>query len=256
IEVDPQSKQKASTGIDFSVPNSSNIVLSINVLDEEKKVEKIEAVWKYLSGGNVGQDISDNGKMSLAKQEGGCILHVYNDYKGGRSNYCTEHFDGSTVKAGHKDNAQWTTLKCEAQNHYAEIERINLKGYGNPTIGIGYMIPNHAELTNYCITKNNGITEDECLSLFSLKLPSYVNDLKSALPEGSQLTQCQFDALVSIVYNRGITAFKKDELYKNYISKKKFNDPGIRDKIINDSSKLSGSDRRIAEANLYQNCTY
>ncbi|NBB32015.1 hypothetical protein, partial [Cellulophaga sp. BC115SP] len=48
IEVDPQSKQKASTGIDFSVPNSSNIILSINVLDEEKKVEKIEAVWKYL----------------------------------------------------------------------------------------------------------------------------------------------------------------------------------------------------------------
>ncbi|MDI9873192.1 hypothetical protein [Flectobacillus rivi] len=48
IEVDPQSKQKASTGIDFSVPNSSNIVLSINVLDEEKKVEKIDAVWKYL----------------------------------------------------------------------------------------------------------------------------------------------------------------------------------------------------------------
>lgn len=50
IEVDPQSKQKASTGIDFSVPNSSNIVLSINVLDEEKKLEKIDSVWKYLSG--------------------------------------------------------------------------------------------------------------------------------------------------------------------------------------------------------------
>jgi hypothetical protein len=50
IEVDPQSKQKASTGIDFSVPNSSNIVLSINVLDEEKKLEKIDAVWKYLGG--------------------------------------------------------------------------------------------------------------------------------------------------------------------------------------------------------------
>ena len=50
IEVDPQSKQKASTGIDFSVPNSSNIVLSINVLDEEKKLEKIDSVWKYLGG--------------------------------------------------------------------------------------------------------------------------------------------------------------------------------------------------------------
>lgn len=118
------------------------------------------------------------------------------------------------------------------------------------------MIPNHTELEKYCSSKNGEITNEECLTLFSEKLPTYVNDLKNALPKDSKLKQCQFDALVSIVYNRGISAFKKDDLYKDFILKKKFNDPDIRNKIIYDNSKLSGSTRRIAEADLYQNCTY
>jgi GH24 family phage-related lysozyme (muramidase) len=212
-------------------------------------------------------NLSDKGKESLSKHEGGCILHVYNDYKGAKSDFGKEHFNKGKVIEDHKDNAKWISDKCESQNHFAEIKRLSIKGYGNPTIGVGYMISNHSELEKYCIEKENKITKEECLELFSEKLPDYIDDLKNAIPNGSKLTQCQFDALVSIVYNRGIgkencmagpgkCGFKSDEFYKKIILGKKFNASEAYDLILNDHSKLKGGDRRKAEAELYTNCKY
>jgi hypothetical protein len=91
IEVEPQSKQKASTGIDFSVPNSSNIVLSINVLDEEKKLEKIDAVWKYLSGSFSTLDLlkhesgREYGWLSSSQESDGDACIIGYDNAGGCS---------------------------------------------------------------------------------------------------------------------------------------------------------------------------
>jgi GH24 family phage-related lysozyme (muramidase) len=217
--------------------------------------------------------VSQEGKSLISKEEGGCILHIYNDYKGAKSDYCKEHYEDGQIISGHKTDASWNRNPCDATPHYGEIKSYNIKGYGNPTISVGYMITNEAELSSFCLVNGGYISKDKCLDLFSKKLPLYIEDLKKALPSNAKLTQCQFDALVSIVYNRGIgkencskgvgkCGFKSDELYKNYLKNGNFSGKNetereeIKNFIINDHSKLKGGKRREAEANLYFNCKY
>lgn len=50
FKIDPNSKTKTNQGINFSEPNSTNILLSVNVQDSERQKEKVDAVWGFLSG--------------------------------------------------------------------------------------------------------------------------------------------------------------------------------------------------------------
>ena len=55
---------------------------------------------------------------------------------------------------------------------------------------------------------------------------------------------------------RGKCGFKSDELYKKIIKEKEFNHSDVYYYIVNDKSRLKGSDRRKSEAELYINCKY
>ena len=94
-----------------------------------------------------------------------------------------------------------------------------------------------------------------------------MSQLNNALPDNINISQCQYDALLSIVFNRGIgcescgknkrgKGFKGSELFK------KIQENGIQEDIdyykyiVNDDSKLSGSLRRKREAELFTKCKY
>ncbi len=95
-----------------------------------------------------------------------------------------------------------------------------------------------------------------------------VKQLLAALPKDkTPPSQCQFDAMLSIVFNRGIGkknggGFKSSDFYQKYVMVGNYNGKNekekeeIRDLIINDNSKLKGSQRRKNEEEMYFNCKY
>jgi len=109
------------------------------------------------------------------------------------------------------------------------------------------------------------ISDVDVKDLLSKDLNTRVDKLNNALPKDIKLSQCQYDALLSIVFNRGIgcescgknksgKGFKGSELYKQLNG----DDTGrtFEDLIVNDKSKLAGSSRRKNEAELFINCKY
>lgn len=202
---------------------------------------------------------SDEGLADLIYHEGK-VTHVYNDGKGGTSKYCDEHDGHDAIPEGE--------YKCKESDH-EYTDKNGDKYYGNPTIGVGHLIVGETKLQEYCDKGN--ISEEEIKEL----LRSDVKDkaeklLKAALNDNitnAKLNQCQFDALISIVFNRGIgkedgKGFKSSTLWKDYIKKGELeiDDPDkndkIKDALINDGSLLAGSNRRNDEADLYFNCKY
>jgi len=191
--------------------------------------------------------------ITFITKEEAAANHVYNDYKGIKSYYCKEH-------AGHPS---FTGNKCTHQAHYAEITKVNIAGYGNPTIGIGHLIVGEAELKKWC-TKEP-LSNNDIKDLLASDLTERELQLNNALPNDIKLTQCQYDALLSIVFNRGIgcescgknksgKGFIGSELYKQLNG----DDTGrtFEDLIVNDKSKLANSSRRKNEAELFINCKY
>lgn len=110
----------------------------------------------------------------------------------------------------------------------------------------------------------NGITESEADTLLKNTLKSYVNAISSwANSNGVNLTQYQFDALVSFSFNVGVTAFKDSTLAKRIIaheSAESITDAfAMWNKVtVNGVKTVSNGlvDRRKYESNLYNYSDY
>lgn len=101
-----------------------------------------------------------------------------------------------------------------------EFEGCSLKAYldskGVPTIGIGH--------TGKDVVMGDCISEEECERLFREDIKSAeksVNDLNAIVlnkTKGNvQLSQCQFDALVDLVYNAGASTIKSGNTMYNVL---------------------------------------
>lgn len=98
-------------------------------------------------------------------------------------------------------------------NFLISLEGLKLNAYkdskGIPTIGIGntyYPNGNKVKLGD-TLTKDEAI--ELCLTIINKDFAPTINSLIK-----SELTQNQFDALICIAYNIGITAFKNSSLLK------------------------------------------
>lgn len=230
---------------------TDNMLFQFVVLEEEAKIFEYylfasKEVALEINKLSVSEDLIKR----LTKDEGK-VDHVYNDAKGAKSYYCDEH-------KGHPAISE-SSHYCDHKDHR------NSKGkLGNPTIGIGHLIYGENELQEWC--NKSPITEEEIMNLFKKDVKEKAeNQLKYYINKNIgkvELNQCQYDALVSIVFNRGMCNFMKSSVWIKYFSEGVFNtdDPDknekIKDALINDGSTLAGSNRRKGEAELYFNCTY
>ncbi|MDI9873196.1 lysozyme [Flectobacillus rivi] len=242
FEVLLSSKKKTTMGVEFDVSNSTN-KFKIDIQDTEAKDVKIDAVWKYLGNSSIDPNLpvdvtlltlSTKGETFLKKQEA-VITHVYNDAKGGRSKYCDEHEGHST--------SEWF---CEKSNHYYnEI-------LGKPTIGLGHLITSQDELDLYC---SQTLSIDDCMKLFREKdLPRYETPLKNAVDV--KLTQYQYDALVSFVFNTGSGGLRDRGLFKKLINKGIFDEDKIRKEFEKWHQPTIVIPRRDDETELFINGKY
>ncbi|MDI9866763.1 lysozyme [Flectobacillus longus] len=241
FEVLLQSKKKTTMGVEFDISNSTN-KYKIDIQDTEAKDVKIDAVWKYLGNSTIDPNLpvdvtlltlSTKGETFLKKQEA-VITHVYNDAKGGRSKYCDEHEGHST--------SEWF---CEKSNHYYnEI-------LGKPTIGLGHLITSQDELDLYC---SQTLSIDDCMKLFREKdLPRYETPLKNAVDV--KLTQYQYDALVSFVFNTGTNNLKERGVIKN-INSNSFDAEDMEKAFMQWKRPSIVVPRREDEINLFNNGKY
>jgi GH24 family phage-related lysozyme (muramidase) len=241
---------------------TDNVLFHFVVLEEE--ADKFENYLFGLKNKLISVNllsISDDGIKDLILHEGK-VNHVYNDAKGANSYYCEEHKGHAKIPEG--------MYQCKEKEHENSNGTI-----GNPTIGVGHLIVGENELQKYC---EKGIISSEEVEellkediIYKAEKP-LINAINEYVKD-AKLNQCQFDALVSIVFNRGIgcetcknypngIGFKNSDLWNNYIKKGVFysDDPDenieIKNKIINDGSILAGSNRRKDEAEMYFNCDY
>jgi len=249
-------------------------MLLIDEPDDKAFNTQREALKKYLGiGDNNPQSTNLNEKkdvkqLSISNNEikdlmihEGSVHHVYNDAKRANSKYCNEH-NGHPKLEEH-------SYSCDNDKH-----RNNEGRLGYPTIGVGHLIVGETELQKYC---NSTITQTEIENLLTIdiieKAEKPLKKLLNSISSSIQLTQCQYDALTSIVFNRGEGretskkkpdgyGFKGSDLWKDYLKNGVFNskDPDIADKmrdaLVNDGSSIAGGDRRNDEAELYFNCKY
>ncbi len=119
---------------------------------------------------------------------------------------------------------------------------------GIPTIGIGCTY----YLGGKKVTmKDPSITKQQAIDLFKKLLKVYELGVYSVTRD--DITQNQFNALVSFTYNEGVGAFKGSTLLK--LINKNPNDPTIKAEFLRwtrvGSKKLELLDRRTREGNLY-----
>ena len=186
---------------------------------------------------------SENGIEFLKKQEG-VITHVYNDAKGGNSKYCDEH-DGHT-------NSDWF---CTESNHYNGKNKNGDPILGKPTIGLGHLIKSQEELDQYCsVKKDIQLSKEECWKLFkAVDLPKYENPLKAAIDV--PLTQTQYDALVSFVFNTGTNNLRTRGVIK-LINSGNFSADDMTNAFMQWKSPPIVISRREDEINLFNNGKY
>lgn len=95
-----------------------------------------------------------------------------------------------------------------------EFEGFSSKPYlcsaGVPTIGYGSTFYENGKQVSLSDPK---ITESRAVELFLFQLKNYEKAVNTFVKV--ELNQNEYDALVSICYNIGITAFKKSKLVKN-----------------------------------------
>lgn len=88
------------------------------------------------------------------------------------------------------------------------------------TIGVGHLITKsewnleYIEIDGKNVEFSNGLTMEQALLLFSQDLEKYEKAVYRLLVEPMNLTQDQFDSLISFTFNVGITAFRKSTLLK------------------------------------------
>lgn len=122
------------------------------------------------------------------------------------------------------------------------------------TIGYGHLVKPGEDFTN-------GITERQAIALLRSDIATAERDVQNNIT--SNLTQNQYDALVSLAYNIGTTGFKNSTVVK-YI-----NNPNFHSSIYSDlgsawkawnrtQGKVSNGliNRRQKEWNLYNSCIY
>jgi lysozyme len=128
-----------------------------------------------------------------------------------------------------------------------QFEGLRLKAYlcsaNVPTIGYGH---------TKGVKLGDVITQDQADQYLREDLIPCETAVLAKVPG---LTQCQFDALVSFVFNLGVGAFSKSTLLK--LIKTNPHDPGITAQFLR-WNKAGGkvvkglTDRRTEEANLYR----
>lgn len=122
--------------------------------------------------------------------------------------------------------------------------------YQNETIGYGHVI----RLDEHF----NSLTQDEAKALLRKDLASFVS-IVNGLISGLDLSQNQFDALISFSYNCGITALQTSTLLKHI--KSGADSETIREdfcmfKFCNKKPSLGLWRRRMDEADIYLNNDY
>jgi GH24 family phage-related lysozyme (muramidase) len=128
---------------------------------------------------------------------------------------------------------------------------------GNCTVGIGHLLHSGActveDKANHTNEFPNGMKKNDALKLFEKDLSETESHVKSVIEV--PITQNQYDALVSFVYNEGINVFISSKLLKDV---NEFNhDPKT---IENDFLQYTRNDwltdRRIVEANMFNHGDY
>lgn len=133
-------------------------------------------------------------------------------------------------------------------------------GKGNLTIGYGR---NQNYQTQQTTTKEKSIgylkadLEDAGSSL----VRSSSDPNSSNLTVSKKLTQNQFDALTSIIFNTGATAYSRTDLHKNFISKKdkSWSGPEFEEAFLSAATEegFSGiKKRRQRELDIFKSGTY
>ena len=134
-----------------------------------------------------------------------------------------------------------------------KFEGLFLKSYlcpaGVPTIGYGSTMWNDGKM----VVLGQKITLEGAEILLMWELKNKANALHRL-----NLNQNQFDALMSFIYNIGISAFLNSTLFKKALANQ--NDETIRNEFMRwNKAKVNGkmivlkglNNRRIAESNLY-----
>lgn len=97
------------------------------------------------------------------------------------------------------------------------------------------------------------LTEEEIGSLLSIDLTKYNLSLQKVL-ENVELDQWEFDALLSLAFNIGVTAFKNSTIVKHLISKKpkeQIAHEFLRWSKINNKTSIGLLNRRYTEAAVF-----
>lgn len=112
-----------------------------------------------------------------------------------------------------------TTLSSQGETFLKDIEELRLKPYDDQsgeeidawvqgaTVGYGHLIPK----PEWPIYKN-GITESQAETLFKSDISSFVNAVNRYI--NTPLNSHQFDALVLLAFNIGISGFSKSSVVK------------------------------------------
>ena len=128
--------------------------------------------------------VSEEGWDFTKKQEG-FVDHVYNDAKGGASNYYQE------------------------SDHTAMVGAV--LATGNPTVGYGHLVTESED--NSC-KYENGITRTEALILLKTDVDKAQEAVRTSATVN--LTQYQFDATVDFTYNVGVGNKKRRQKMNNW----------------------------------------
>lgn len=244
------SKIKTGNGIDFYEPNSSNILLSFLVLDESDKAVKIRAIWNYL--GNTPTKTT----------------FTASDYKPSRK---VLEFIANT-----ESPIPYVYDDADKSNPPKDYCKVKGDIKGNLTIGIGKIILNpynkrsdgKTNLEYWCA--KSPLSNDEMWDIFeSEDVEDHLDRLKSKFETTAvKYTQCQWDALLSVIYNRGSfgngDGYWNDNMVKGKVEIPEDN-VDIENAFISafnwNNAKAKGwfkglMCRRIAESQMFINCTY
>jgi lysozyme len=163
-------------------------------------------------------------------------------------------FSCSETETGHEKNNRPFTTSENGVSFLKEKEGFSEYAYTDGTYTIGYGNTYYTDGT--AVKKGDKITRAQAEQILK-------NVLKKDFERGvnnlvtSNINQCQFDALVSYSYNRGLGAFKKSEVLKAV--NKNPNNPDIRKIFVSDWGKNTRYKnglirRRKLEAEMYFSC--
>lgn len=137
---------------------------------------------------------------------------------------------------------------------------------GALSIGIGHLITDSERKSGKIYIKKeavlykNWLSEDQIYNLLDQDLVSKERDVSIALYDSSisEWTQNQADALISMVFNIGITAFRKSTLRKRLISGDIEDVPNQINRWVYDNGVVIKGlvNRRKAEAKLFNEGVY